>query len=209
MFKKCGQQWAYRYLHRVPDPQPKPPAAERGTSIHDLWEQLLKGEIDEFPDEFDGLKMYNEFALMLREKGAMPEVEFRLNESWEPVESGGYVRGFIDILVLPGPPTMYIYELKTGREYDDHVFQRQFYGTAALAIKEDYETVKVTGVYLDQGRNVENEYHSKMLTTYKYFWDSKFELMEKESTHVPNPGPHCRWCPYSNDKGGPCKFSGN
>lgn len=206
-FQKCGAQYKYRYLDRLPTPAPAA-AAARGTNIHKNVEDLLNGEIDTFPNDTP-LEPYEDFFKMLRDKGAKAELEFFFNEDWESVEKheDPWVRGVIDVVVPLDE--LYVYELKTGKEWDDHVSQRHFYGVAALDLFPEYQVVKVTGVYLDGQFNRENTYKRSMLGTYHYMWKERFQQMDMPEAHVPRPGPYCRWCPFSKDKGGPCQFSGN
>ena len=219
-FKKCPAQYKHRYVEKLPTP-PSSAAAQRGTNLHGVVEQLLQGKIDAIPFLDDGagnniyapLEPYEDFFKMLKDKGAVAELGFLLNHDWEPCEEGEpvHVRGYIDIIVPPSDGHIYIYELKTGKEYDDHVEQRNFYGAAALGLAWDQEVEKVTvyGTYMDLGEMRENTYAASMQSTYKYFWNQKLEQMDNEQALVPNPGFYCRWCPFSKDKGGPCKFSGS
>jgi hypothetical protein len=185
-------------------------------------EQLIQGHINAIPVELDEtgrnvyapLEPYEDFFKMLRDLGAIAELGFKLNKEWDLVvddEEEPYIRGFIDIIVPPKDGVIHIYELKSGKEWPDHVDQRNFYGSVSLALPwtEEPEQVRVIGTYMDLGKNVENSYEARMFNTYKYFWDQRLAQMDNEQAQVPNPGPYCRWCPFSRDKGGPCKFSGD
>lgn len=215
--KKCGAQYKFKYIQRL-DQGKTSASAARGTGIHAWVEKLLEGEIDEFPthdpDTGDPIPLapYQDFFLGLRKMGTTAELPFFLNEDWEPCEKeDAWVRGYIDVFTPPDPPardTLYIYELKTGKVWPDHVDQRHFYGTVGLAITPEAERVKVVGTYLDQLKNDGNVYERAMLRTYQYMWKGRMAQLDNEATYVPNPGFHCTWCPYSRDKGGPCKFSG-
>lgn len=210
-YKKCPAQYKHRYVERLP--MPSSAAAQRGTNMHAVVEKLVQHEDIPIPEEFSNLEGYSDFFHMLGDKGAIAELGFRLDENWEPTEDKEktYVRGYIDIIVPPIEGTIYIYELKSGKKYPDHVEQRNFYGTASLCLPwdEEVEQVEVIGVYLDSMQNESNVYPAGMLRTYKYLWDQKMQQMEVPESLVPNPGYYCRWCPYSKDKGGPCKFSGD
>ena len=50
VFKKCGAQYHFRYVMRLPQPDAGF-AANRGTFIHETVESFINGEIDEFPTE--------------------------------------------------------------------------------------------------------------------------------------------------------------
>lgn len=213
MFNKCGAQYKYRYIERIPRPKDDGAAAQRGTNIHECVEHIIQGKTDQFPEEFAHLEHYEPFFQSLREKGAIAELPFTLTQKWEHTDDKDdmWVRGFIDVIVPPTDdrPDIYIYELKTGNVYPDHVGQRHFYGTVALHLYPDAPQVHVIGTYLDKGVNEGNIYPRSMVRTYDYMWANRMALLDKTEAHVPDPGFHCRWCPYSADKAGPCKFSGH
>jgi len=214
VFKDCGAKYKYQYIERRPK-GPQGPSAARGTDIHSAVENIITGKSESMPEEHAHLSDYVPFFKKLSEKGARAEMPFILNDRWESVESvedpAAYIRGFIDIIVPPSKPdnTLYIYELKSGKEWPDHVDQRHFYATVALSIMPAARYAKVIGTYLDQGKNVTNLYDGKMLSAYKYVWSERFRVMDNHLSMVPSPSFKCSWCPYSADKGGPCKFSGN
>lgn len=209
LFNKCGAQYKFQYIDKIPRPA-RSASADRGVDIHAAVEAIINKERTTFPEEWGHLEHYTDFFLNLAEMGAIAELPFKLDENWEPTDEKPWIRGFIDIIVPPSDDreNLYIYELKTGNPYDDHVHQRQFYGTVGLGLY-NAPLVHVIGVYLDQGMNEQNTYEAAKLKTYRYFWKQRLDMLDREEGQVPDPGIHCRWCPYSADKGGPCKFSGN
>lgn len=208
--KQCGAKYRYKYIERLPVEDVSGPAAQRGTNIHAAVEAIVNQEATTFPEEYSFLANYVPFFTMLNEKGAVAELEFNLDENWDsvPSKTAAWIHGFIDIIVPPPEPgPLYIYELKTGKVYDDHVEQRHFYGTVALSMWGEADEARVIGTYLDQGVNEENLYPRSLLRSYQYMWKQRMERMDVEETWVPRPGFQCRWCPYAKDAGGPCKFS--
>lgn len=213
IFKSCGAKYEYQYVQRLPMPE-RAAAADRGVNIHGEVEKIIKGEADEFPLEMAQFADYAPFFRQLRDLGAIAEYPFVMDDQWKDVMDGApehrWIRGFIDIIVPPKEPgPLYIYELKTGKEYQDHVDQRHFYGTVALSLFPKATESVVIGTYLDQGENRQNKYPRSMLRTYHYMWNNRLKQLEMPEAYIPNPGVHCRWCPFSKDKGGPCKFSGD
>lgn len=208
--KQCGAKYKFQYIDKYPTPERSGPQAERGTNMHKMVEDIVNEVVDEPSEEFSNLKPYVPFLHGLRGK-ATPELEFYLNEDWEAChKSEAWIRGFIDMIVPASADNwIYVHEWKSGKEYDDHVFQRHFYSTVAMALFPEPVGVHCMGVYLDQGRNVTNTYERSMERTYRYLWKNRMDALDVEESWVPNPGFQCRWCPFSRDKGGPCRFSGN
>jgi len=218
VYKQCPAQYKYRYIEKIPVP-PKPEAAARGTDIHAMVENIIEGLTNTFPrlPEVSGLlaneelmQQYEEFFVGLRAYGAVPELEFRLNHNWEKIVPV-WVRGFFDVTVpLPDKKTVFIYELKSGKIYDDHIEQRNFYGLAAMGEYPWAEEVIVQGIYLDLGKNSDPTiYKTSMKATYKYMWNGRLEQIDNAASYIPHPSPSCGWCPFARDKGGPCRFSSN
>jgi hypothetical protein len=178
------------------------PAMFRGTDMHNAIEDLILGKREVLPKE---LSNYQGFVCGLRDMGAQPELAFAFNAKWEMVDfeaEEAEIRGFLDVYLAA--EQLIVYEWKTGKEYDDHVTQRNLYGLAALLMNTDYETVRVITTYLDQGYNRETTYHRPMLTTYKWVWGKNINKVKPPQPYPMRPSWKCRNCQFSKNKGGKC-----
>jgi hypothetical protein len=140
---------------------------------------------------------------------AHPEKKFALTEDWESCDfddEDAFVRGFIDLVLETPNPTLTIYEYKTGGIYPEHVSQRALYGLVGLLLYPEYADVRVIGVYFDKLVNEETTYPRSMIKEYKYMWNEKLTMIDKDDEYIPMPSFKCRFCDFSKYNGGPCEF---
>ncbi len=205
LYEKCPTQFNLRHNEKLDMGGVKSPQAARGTIIHESIEVYLKGS-DVLPNP--EIKNYHGWLKGLKEDGAKSEIAFCFNDLWESVpwnDKTGYIRGYIDGL-LEDKDGLCIFEFKTGNEYDDHVFQRQIYGIAALVLFPKYDEVEVIGIYFDKGKEVSETLYRSRLATYKYLWTERIDRLNTDPYFAARPGPHCNWCDYAKKRGGPCRF---
>lgn len=208
-YNQCPRKYKYRYRDKVVvSDRVKSPAAERGTEIHNTIEALFKDETNVLHPEIE--ENYGEFFRSLRSTyDCEPEKRWAVNSAWEPCDykdEDCLVRGFIDLFIRMDNTSVGVYEFKTGKEWDDHAAQKHLYGTVTLISEPDIKDVSVIGVYLDEQRNRTTVYRTEMLSTYKWMWDRRLAMLDKDDICAPNPSFLCKWCDYSKDKGGPCQF---
>jgi len=207
MYNNCPSSFKRKYIlgeaQGAPATRETAPAMFRGTDLHEAVESLLKGEINQLPKE---IGMYNDFCVGLRTQGALPEVEFAFNEEWELVDFDdptARIRGFLDAKLCT-EEQLIVYEWKTGKVYDEHVFQRNLYGLAALLMHPEHKKVRVITTYLDQKMNKETTYTSDMVKSYKWMWDRSINKTQPPQPYPMRPGWKCRWCSFSKRSGGKC-----
>jgi hypothetical protein len=95
-------------------------------------------------------------------------------------------------------------EYKTGQEYDEHAHQKQLYAMVAMVLYPQIEHVQVCGVYIDKGKIYPTTYNRAHLHSMKYTWKREIDKLSVP-IYPARPGMHCRWCPKSNKRGGPCQ----
>jgi CRISPR/Cas system-associated exonuclease Cas4 (RecB family) len=202
-YKSCPRKYRYAYIDRLPRGEASP-AMQRGTTIHESVEHFLQGKRDDLPPEIAG---YVDFFATLRDMEAVPERKWAVGRDWEETsfrDPKAMLRGVMDI-ELDNAESPVIYELKTGKMYDDHKEQMNLYGLIKLATSE-LESVRVINVYLDQEDMLEMTFMRAMLDDYKKQWHDKIESAENDKTYPMNPTWKCFYCQYSKSKGGPCNF---
>ena len=172
--------------------------------IHKLVEDYISGKPVPFDDK---MSYYVPFLDQLREQKARPEVPIALNEKWEPVEwddPNRWWRGILDCVVDFDDHAI-IYDWKTGKEYPDHREQREIYAAAYHAIKP-VSQVRVFHTYLDTRQNTYTVFYAEEMEDLRKRWEGRVAPMLEDTTFVPNPGFHCRYCQFSRSVGGPCQF---
>lgn len=202
-YKKCPAKFNYAYNERLPR-GPAGPAAQRGLKLHQAVEDLLLGKCDTLPEE---IVAYEDFFKTLRDAGAEPETKWGVTDDWQECgfdDAIAKLRGIIDVR-LPMESGVALYELKTGKFYDEHFSQMNLYGTVELA-KGQLDEVEVVAVYLDQSTTKEVTYTKSMLGEYKASWNRTMEMIDTDRNWMTNPQFACKWCEYSKGNGGPCPF---
>ncbi len=206
-YDKCPSQFQRKYVTKEHGaPYISSPAASRGIGLHKAVEDLINGKTDSLPKE---IEFYTQFFTALRNQGAVAEEKFCFNKEWEPVDfedhEAGMIRGLMDItMYIKTEKDSNVYELKSGKVYDDHPHQRNLYGMVHLLNHPDIETVTVTGVYMDLKKNEATTYYQNMMSSYKYMWQRKINKVQPPQPYPMRPGWYCRSCPYSKGNGGLC-----
>jgi hypothetical protein len=175
--------------------------------IHDSVEQFLKGTADRLHDVIHDY--YVNYFEKLKSLGAKAEEKFAFTDDWQPTEfddPNAMVRGVIDIIMPPQPDHVHIFELKTGKEYDDHVLQRFLYATAGMCQHPEVKDVHVTNIYLDQKSNKGEKYTRDFAEFMKDTWKRRFTKVREDTDFTAMPSVACDRCPFSRGAGGPCEF---
>jgi len=106
---------------------------------------------------------------------------------------------------------VHITDWKTGRykpdgEYDD---QLRCYCVAMLTSMPEMELATASLWFTDVGKEVTREngvLTRAELEAEQKRWTKKVQPMFTDTVHAPTPNPTCRYCPYSVQKNGICKF---
>ena len=204
MYMECPAKKRYRYDERRSTPVS--PAAQRGTEYHAKLEATLQPDYGiEFPSEF---QFYASYLGRLRDLGAKAEYKFALTREWTPVpweDVNAWVIGVADVWV-PSAPTAHVQDWKTGKIYESHEKQGEFYATSLFSYVPEAREIKATFVYTDLRQERNKTYHRDGLDTLRSRWAARIERMERDTECAPTPSFGCRFCPFSKSKGGPCIF---
>lgn len=202
MFEQCPAKYKYRYLDHIQEA--KSGAAARGTETHSTVERFLLGEV-ELPPE---LTHWHSLLSGLKTKTMFPELKLALDKDWKPVEWGSpdvWWNGVLDLLVLASPEAT-IYDWKTGKIWPDHDEQKDIYTIATFATHSEMSQVRAIHVYLDLGKSREKVYSRSDMPALQEGWERRVRSLEEATEFIPNPSYGCRWCPFSRQKNGPCRF---
>lgn len=216
-YKKCPAAFKYKHLDKIKEP---PNAAmQRGTDIHKLAEDFVKGTTKKLPAELGLFK--DEFAALKKQKVKFVEESWSFTQSWGLTTwndwNGCWLRVKLDVAyVHPEHNVLVPIDYKTGKFRDDknaeYELQLELYGLAGLVQQPDIEVASPRLWYLDEGKvypdptEREIEYTQADVPRLKKVWMARVAPMFRDKTFKPTPGDHCRWCHYSKSKSGPCKF---
>lgn len=201
MYMECPRSKKYRYDDKLSTPPSA--AAARGTAYHERLESAINGAPPD--DEFS---FYNDYIGQLRSLGAVAEFAFALRRDWTVTEWGAddcWILGKADVWV-PIVPLAHVQDWKTGKIYDSHQKQGEFYAMSLFSYVPEAREVKATFIYTDLKKQQNWTYHRDQLVGLQSRWTARIERMERDTECVPTPSFRCRSCPYSRGKGGPCAF---
>lgn len=203
MYMECPAKKRYKYDERIP--VERNAAAQRGVDYHASIEQAIGGS--EAPLA-DGLDFYSGYLQRLRSLGAQAEFQWAVSRDWTHVgwdSEDAWLIGVADVW-LPSVPTAHVQDWKTGKIYDDHHMQGEFYTIPMFTSNPEIQQVKATFIYTDLRKERTRNYTRHELEDLKRRWKARIDRMENDTECVPTPSMSCRWCPFSKAKGGPCRF---
>jgi hypothetical protein len=181
------------------------PQAARGVELHKSFEEAISTG-SALPPEFT---LYDDYVVALRAAGALPELKVAVDRSWKPLpfdSPDAWIIGILDLWLVRGTRADG-WDWKSGKIYDDHVKQKEFYTCLLADACPEVEEFTFTNVYIDLGKNIPHKFtRQEVLETLRPRWQSRIELMERDTECAPTPSYACRWCPVSKAKGGPCPF---
>ena len=204
-FEACARIIFYQVVKKMRLP-PKP-AMARGTAIHQLGEDYLKGTVKELPSAY---KYYAEPMMELRRAKATPEQELAFDATWQPTTWTApdvWVRMKIDATVLKKTKARAI-DFKTGREYaEKHADQLELYALALFAAYPGLKTVEAAPWYLDLDREDDPVYIFRRSEEMglRGKWAARAKKLTDETEFKANPSFRwCKQCGYNKRNGGPC-----
>lgn len=212
VFEQCAYRARLQWLDKVPDTTPKP-AADRGTTIHSEAEDYVKDPADsnlppslrKFRPDFESLRTrYREGLVLL-------EGEWGFDREWRPVDwRAAWLRLKCDAVIKLSDTALAVVDFKTGSRFGNevkHLDQLMLYAVTALLRYPQIEHVTVEDWYLDQDERSAHSMTRKQMGRHLPVFDKRGRAMTTETRFKPNPNLFtCKYCPYSPDKQGDCKF---
>lgn len=220
-YRQCPQLAKYKFIEKRVEPSS--PALERGTEIHKLAEDYIKGKIRNTPKE---LKLFTDMLKFMKaefkKKTALIMVEdqwiFRSDYSatvWNDW-AGAWLRVKMDVAhTEDNNETMVVSDFKTGayrpNEIEAYLMQLELYAMAALVKFPYLKKVKPRLVYLDTGDTYPPtgetiEYTQVDVPKLKKLWEKRVKPMLNDARFKPTPSSKCKWCHFSKAKDGPCQY---
>jgi CRISPR/Cas system-associated exonuclease Cas4 (RecB family) len=181
---------------------------DRGSSIHKLAEDYVKGTIRNLPPE---LKSFAAEFKVLRKEKAIAEEQWAFTAQWGMSDWFGpsaWLRVMTDASLIKGD-TLRVIDYKTGKEREEHKLQLELYQLAGLLRYPDIQKVSAELWYLDLGKIAPEETSfitRDKLNALKLVWMKRTKAMLSDTRFAPKPGNYCRWCHWRKDNGGPCQF---
>ena len=216
-FERCPQAVKLNKVDRVPQKQGD--AANRGSLIHDMCEQFVRGQIPTlvadnktkfvpFAKPFADLKHIFDTQV----EGEYPSLEMEENWgirldwsgcSWEDDELWG--RGKLDAFFRESPTSCRIIDYKTGQMFGNemkHADQGLSYAIYAYhRFNKEIEHFTVEFWYLDQGVKTSRSYSGRQLEILQPRYHKRAMAMTTETQFRPKSNADtCRFCAYGANK---------
>lgn len=208
-YAECPYRAKLKYIDRIPDTKPKT-AADRGTAIHQMAEDYVRGKLKNLPQEL--AKFAEEFTVLkdsYEQKKVSLEGEWGFDKDWNITDwKNAWGRIKADAVVHPEPGLAIVIDYKTGRKFGNevkHAEQTQLYALAVCLREPTVEHIISELWYLDQDDITRIDISRKAAETkfLKHF-DKKARLMTSATIFPANPNKFtCKWCPYNDT--GDCK----
>lgn len=207
MLDQCGAKYKYRYIDKLKEQQNE--FAARGTEIHSQLENFILGKTE----RLDGkLEFYHGFLSQLRSHPIpiIPELRVAIRSGWVPESdetAEPWLVGYLD-LFRTVEVSAHFWDWKTGKQYPSHDEDMELYALMVLAAYPHVEVVTATYTYVDLGKNRERIFSREFDWDKRLKWQAKIERMDKLQPFdlIPKPQFLCRYCGFSQTRGGPCLF---
>lgn len=218
-YQECPAKAKYKHIDKLPDPGG--PAMQRGNEIHAAAEAWIWGRTTALHDDLKHPKVKKLLATLKKaaqEKRVRTELELALTREWNTcswLAPDTYVRVKLDVAEWSKDGTSaQVIDWKTGRAYTaeekpEYVDQLRQYSVILLSAFPKLETVRSRLVFTDAGQEVEVPEGTLLrahLAPEQKHWDRAVKPMLTDTMFKPKPGRGCSFCPFSQNKGGPCQF---
>lgn len=220
-YRQCPAKAKFKYVMKLLEPSN--PAMERGTMIHKLAEDYIKGKKRVLPFDLEKFKaLFMNLKDVYKKKIRTMDVEdtWAFTKEWTRTQyddwTGCHLRIKMDCAVQSDddPGTLLIHDWKTGKfraeQNELYMLQLSLYAVGAFHMHTHIKTVVPQLTYLDYGIVYPDKtplvYKRKDLPVLTKDWERRVKPMLNDTIFAPTPSDHCRWCHFRKSNGGPCQY---
>jgi hypothetical protein len=209
-FEQCPLKAKLKHVDRIPEE--KAPAAERGTMIHDLAENFVRGNINTLPKE---LAKFSDEFLSLRTQFSSGNVslegEWGFDKDWNVTEyKTAWLRMKLDARAHVSKTKAVVVDYKTGKRFGNelkHGEQTLLYGIAEVLREPQIEEVTVELWYLDVDELHAQTFTRDKILKYLPVFEKRLKALTTATKFPPRPNIFsCKYCPFGPAKGGQCQY---
>jgi RecB family exonuclease len=215
-FERCN----YTAYHRaMKSPRLEETEENRGTIIHRLAENFIKGEIPTLPKELKKVAtQMEEYKEAYAAGEAWVEEPWAFDIAWNPVDwfsPDVWLRVQIDFRRLGGggEGTLQIVDFKTGKSWGNelnHIQQLQLYAVVCFAKFPEVHTITASDLYIDENKELTKLYaRGEKSDELLHKWLTRSQIMLSCTDPRPRPARHtCRFCTWGISNGsGACDYA--
>lgn len=220
-YKECPAKFKYKHVLKMQEPQND--AMARGTAIHTMAEDYIKGKGRTLPTE---LKLLGDEFKMLRSlykkklSGMVVEDNWSFTKEWNQTRWDDWIKCWVRIKLdcahfVDDHNVLVVTDWKTGKfrpdNIDSYLEQLELYALAALLLYPRIKEVRPRLGYVDQGlfypENPDDLVFKRTdIDKLKKTWEKRVKPMFADKVYAPRPNNNCRWCHFRKSNNGPCKF---
>jgi hypothetical protein len=192
------------YLQRVEKhKQPPAPALTRGSEVHQMCEDYLKGIVLEVPEEFSQwTDVLNKLRDLTEQGTCWPEKELAFDKEWEMTgwfSDNTWCRFKADVIVQEDETSYRIIDWKTGRAQGNefaHAEQLKYYAVALGMAIPEAQFISAQMAYLDHGtQTLEKTFTREEIVYFLPLVTERGLKMTERKTWPATPSDSsCRWC---------------
>jgi RecB family exonuclease len=185
-------------------------AADRGTAIHLLCEQYVRGELENAPVEISKIRDTVERFKALHPSGCIEvEQDWGYGIDWAPCgwrDEHVWLRVKCDLVNREIPGFIEVVDWKTGKIEGNevkHAQQGQLYALATFMRYPDVNEVETLFVYVDHGKTRPRRYKRSDVPKLLPEWEQRLTRMTAATVWPAKPNKmKCRFCAYGPNNGG-------
>jgi hypothetical protein len=213
-YRSCPLKFKLKHLDKMKEPPS--PAMQRGSDIHQLAEDFVKGLIHKLPPEL--AKFAEEFKAAKKVYKKTPE-QMVVEDNWAFTADWGitewhdwvncWVRIKLDCAEQVAEGVMVVTDYKTGKFRDDknveYMEQLELYALSTFLQFPHLKEVRPRLMYLDVGvvypaADKPVVYTPKDIPQLKKRWAARVKPMFNDTTFAPKPNQFCSWCWFGQSK---------
>jgi hypothetical protein len=213
LWKKCPQAFKFEKVDKLPVPEN--PAFVKGRAVHEAMERYITSAPG---DRIVRPEAAAKFTALVDGLRAVPperkivEQQMAFDREQRPCDWFGpnaYARYVWDVAVLDDPARPQRIDMadwKTGKPYGSYDEQMQLFAVPAFLRYPTLWEFSTNLVYLEHGEVQQQTYNRAQFEGgLNDLWRGNAAMMEADQAYAPKPSKQaCRFCPFHQDKGGPC-----
>lgn len=192
--------------------QPDNPAQAKGQRMHKAAAKYLTA-----PDSWTSAppEEMGKASSLIVEVAAMDnkvvEQQWGYTRQWKPTgwfAKDTWLRSVLDVAVLYDDLTAEIIDWKSGKPRGTHEDQMELFAISLMVRYPVATHVTTRLAYTDFEHSEFGEYPRADLEKMIAKWEDKVRPMFEDTTYLPRPGEHCRFCPFSRSRtnGQDCRY---
>mgnify|MGYP003647504656 CR=1 FL=1 len=211
-FEQCPHRMYLKRVQKIQESQHE--AAARGTKIHDLAENWVRGNAgDDLPKELSKLpSSFRELRDAYDDKRVELEGDWGFDIEWQKcgwTDDAVWARVKCDAVEFEDERSIRVIDYKTGKKFGNelkHNQQLMLYAVATFLRFPECRFVNAELWYLDEGKTTSKQYTLDMAMKFQPMWHERALRMTTCDDFRPSPSKsNCRWCHYR--KSGDCGWA--